>query len=425
MSSHAREGSSSRFHASTLIWQLQVYGLAGITLLTFFPRLFRFQEHVFFLLFVVAIAVAWVEKVNPYVRTRLDIPLIAFVSWVLLTIPFAIDPAYSFSEWRKFVASILVFYWTMFVLRVRADEEPTRKILFVVVLGSFALSILALEDFILRGGSWRDRLVRATAPSSDYNWLTTYFVLVIPILIGWLLTQSSRAMRAVGLFSLASSMVAQVAAYTRAGWVAHFIQALGLLFIVRRRQLIVVVLIGVVLAGSLLITLSLTGFQQQTTDPWTFSARVKTWRLGLQQVVEHPIVGAGFGNDTFSKVYAAEIEADKDKGPVEKILPALHNTFAMVLMGSGIPALLLFVWIIVCAIRELLAGVRVSDLRQSGPMVFRMAIALAVIGFVVRNLFDYMFAGSLATLFWILMAIGLSLKAEQSLGRRGFEASTH
>jgi len=239
------------------------------------------------------------------------------------------------------------------------------------------------------------------------------------------LTQSSRALRAVGLFSLALSMVAQVAAYTRAGWVAHFIQALGLLFIVRRRQLIVVVLIGVVLAGSLLITLSLTGFQQETTDPWTFSARVKTWRLGLQQVVEHPIVGAGFGNDTFSKVYAAEIEADKDKGPVEKILPALHNTFAMVLMGSGIPALLLFVWIIVCAIRELLAGVRVSDLRQSGPMVFRMAIALAVIGFVVRNLFDYMFAGSLATLFWILMAIGLSLKAEQSLGRRGFEASTH
>jgi heptosyltransferase-3/putative inorganic carbon (HCO3(-)) transporter len=134
---------------------------------------------------------------------------------------------------------------------------------------------------------------------------------------------------------------------------------------------------------------------------------VKTWRLGLQQVVEHPIVGAGFGNDTFSKVYAAEIEADKDKGSVEKVLPALHNTFAMVLMGSGVPAFLLFVWIIVCAIQELLAGVRFSDILQSGYMVFRIAIALAVIGFIVRNLFDYMFAGSLASLFWILVATGL------------------
>lgn len=50
-------------------------------------------------------------------------------------------------------------------------------------------------------------------------------------------------------------------------------------------------------------------------------------------------------------------------------------------------------------------------------MVFRMAIALAVIGFVVRNLFDYMFAGSLATLFWILVATGLSLKGSHGLER--------
>ena len=407
MPSHAREGFGDRFHARPWILQLQVYGLAGITLLTFFPRLFRLQERVFFLLFVVAIGFAWVEKIKPHVRTRLDIPLIAFMSWVLLTIPFAIDPAYSFSEWRKFVASMLVFYWAMFVLRVRADEAPTRKILFVVVLGSLALSMFALEDFFLRGGSWRDRLVRAAAPSSDYNWLTTYFVLVIPILIGWLWTQSSRVARILGSLSLATSMVAQIAAYTRAGWVAHFTQAVGLVFIVRRQQVIIWILIGAVVAGSALIGLSSVGLQQETIDPWTFSARVKTWRLGLQQVLEHPIVGIGFGNDTFSRVYAAEIEADKSKGPVEKILPALHNTFAMVLMGAGVPALILFLWIIVSVIRELLSGVRITNLPQSGHIVLRVAIALAVIGFMVRNLFDYMFAGSLASLFWILVATGL------------------
>jgi hypothetical protein len=47
-------------------------------------------------------------------------------------------------------------------------------------------------------------------------------------------------------------------------------------------------------------------------------------------------------------------------------------------------------------------------------MVFRMAIGLAVIGFVARNLFDYMFAGSLASLFWIIVATGLN----QSEGRK-------
>jgi O-antigen ligase len=157
-------------------------------------------------------------------------------------------------------------------------------------------------------------------------------------------------------------------------------------------------------------TLSSSGYQQETLDPWTFSARVKTWGLGLDQVLEHPIVGTGFGNDTFSKVYSAEIEADKSKGPVEKVLPALHHTFAMVLMGSGVPALILFVLTMVRVIQKLLSGIREISLQDAGMLLFPPAIALSVLGFIIRNAFDYMFAGSLASLFWILVAVGFSIE---------------
>lgn len=403
--------SRHRFDATAFMLHVQAYGLAAVTFLSFFPSLFRHQERVSILFLVVALCFAWVKKINPYVRTPVDGPLMAFAGWVLVTIPFAVDPAYSFSEWRKLIAHVLVFYWAMFVLRLNGGSGPARKILFAVVLGSLALSILALQDFVGRGGSWKDRQVRAAALFSDYNWLTSYLVLVIPILLGWLLKQSNLAARALASVTLAISIVAQIAAYTRAGWIAHLTQALAFVVIARRQQLVIWFLLGAFLIGGAVFALSSIGYQQETVDPWTFSARVKTWNVGMQQVLAHPIVGVGFGNDTFSRVYAAEIEADKDKGPVEKVLPALHNTFAMVLMGSGVPALILFVWMIVRVIQELLAGIRISHLPLSGPMVFRISIALAVIGFVVRNCFDYMFAGSLATLFWILMATGLSLRA--------------
>ena len=407
------------FRAKPIILQLQIYGLCGITFLSFFPSLFHYQEYAFFLLFALALALARVEKINPFVRTRLDLPLFAFISWVLFTVPFSIDPAYSFSEWRKFVAHMLVFYWAMFVLRLHGDVEPGRKVLLAIVLGSFVLSLFALEDFLSRGGTWRDRLVRAAAPYSDYNWLTTYLVLVIPVLIGGLLIESSLAPRALGLCSLATSLLAQIAAYTRAGWVAHFFQALGFVLIIRRQRLLVWFLVGAILAGSAaLFTLASRGYQQETLDPWTLSARVKTWHLGFEQVVEHPIVGIGFGNDTFSKVYSAEIEADKSKGPVAKVLPALHNTFAMVLTGSGVPALLLFVWTMVRVIQKLVRGIRELSLQHARVLMLPAAIALSVLGFVVRNTFDYMFAGSLASLFWILVALGFSIKDDHhnSLG---------
>jgi len=78
----------------------------------------------------------------------------------------------------------------------------------------------------------------------------------------------------------------------------------------------------------------------------------------------------------------------------------------MVGVGSGWPALILFVWVLFEAVRSLLNQVRkITDPLPRGIMV---GAALMVLGFVVRNLFDDMFKGSLAYLFWIILAAGLT-----------------
>ena len=142
------------WRASAVLWKLQAYGLLGITFLSFFPGLFHYQESALFFLLAVALCLAWVERINPWIRTPIDLPLLGFVGWVLCTVPFATDPAYSFSEWRKLVAQVLVFYWAMFVLRSYRRIELSRQIVWAVVLGSLVLSGYALVDFILRGGTW-------------------------------------------------------------------------------------------------------------------------------------------------------------------------------------------------------------------------------------------------------------------------------
>lgn len=398
--------------ARTVLWKLQAYGLVGITFLSFFPSLFHFQEYVFFFLLALTLYIAWVEGINPWNRTPIDLPLLGFVGWVLCTVPFAIDPAYSFSEWRKLAMQVLVFYWAMFVLKSYGGLQLSRKILWAVILCSLVLSGFALVDFVLRGGTWRDRLVRAGAPYSDYNWLTTYLVLVIPILIGWVVIYRTFWIRLLGLLTLVAAGFAQVAAYTRAGWVAHLAQALGFGLMAGRQRLVIWLLVGAMTMGGGLLAVTQIGYQKDTVDPWTLSARVKTWQLGLQQVLQHPVVGVGYGNDTFSKLYTAEIEAEKDKGAEEKLLPGLHNAFVMVLMGSGVPALIFFVWALVRIVRELALSHGQPVFQRAGMLLLPPAISLAVVGFAVRNAFDYMFAGSLATLFWILVAVGLSVKGD-------------
>lgn len=393
------------WRGGAVLWKLQAYGLLGITFMSFFPRLFHSQEYVFFVLLAVALCLAWVERINPWIRTPIDLPLLGFVGWVLCTVPFATDPAYSFTEWRKLVAQVLVFYWAMFVLRSHRRIELSRQIFWAVVLGSLVLSGYALVDFVLRGGTWRDRFVRAGAPYSDYNWLTTYLVLVIPILIGWVVIHRIFWVRALGTLTLGMAGLAQVATYTRAGWAAHLVQAVGFGLMAGRRRLVIWVLAGAIAMGGGLYVVSEIGYQRSTIDPWTLSSRVKTWGLGFQQVVQHPLVGVGYGNDTFLKVHTSEIEAEKDKGAVEKVLPGLHNTFAVVLMGSGVPALILFVWIFVRIVSTLTRQWRRSTAAETQGLL--VAVAVVTVGFATRNLFDYMFAGSLAHLFWILVAAGL------------------
>ena len=53
----------------------------------------------------------------------------------------------------------------------------------------------------------------------------------------------------------------------------------------------------------------------------------------------------------------------------------------------------------------LLRNLYISTAAETQGLV--VSVAVVTVGFATRNLFDYMFAGSLAHLFWILVAAGL------------------
>ena len=151
------------------------------------------------------------------------------------------------------------------------------------------------------------------------------------------------------------------------------------------------------------------GIQTDTVAAKTVDTRLKVWGIGLQEVVTHPLVGIGFGNNSFIKKFPEYSVARQDQLPEgDRIIPAMHNTFLMVTLGSGLPALGCFVWIFVALVRQLIP---VPWMAEQGNVFSGMAagIGLAVIGFAVRNFFDYMFMGSLAHLFWLLAAVGITV----------------
>jgi len=491
------------------IWTIQVYGLIVIIFLSFFPTFFRFEEHLFFGLFAVALALCWIERKSPWVRSQIDLPLLLFVGWVLFTVPFAIDPAYSFSEWRKLAAQVLLFYWALLVLQhstlpaMKAHspgleegwregsggETPARRaqdfdvarradnpahasrgpdsvrsprpsvlaspsplapplspknlsdigspiehhemaqrqqvvaeqsgfrnvgetpgftvieaILLAVVLGSSVLSAWSLVDFFERGGTWEDRIVRANAPGSDYNWLGTYAIMALPVATAAGLVLQEYWQRLLSWLACGLIMLALVFSYSRAAWLGAVAQVIVLALLFRRKSLIVSVLVGIVALVAGLLLASRAGIQQDTVDPWTWKSRMEVWSLGAHEIAKNPLTGLGYGYRTFEPLIA-----DYPGGPSTV---GLHSTVLMVALGSGIPAVLLMLWILGQAFSQMVKYAVRAGIRGEGIIPF--AVALMVIGFTVRNVFDYMFAGSLAYLFWILTAVALT-KASQGI----------
>jgi putative inorganic carbon (HCO3(-)) transporter len=392
-----------------LFWAFQGYVMAAVACSSFFPMLFRYQEHAVIVLVVLSLGMCAIERVSPWIKNPLDLPLWLFMIWVLCTVPFATDSAYSFAEWKKFVAQAGVFYWSLLVLdRCRRENLP-QQILWALALTGAALAVYSLVDFVDRGGTWRDRYIRANAFGSDYNWLSTYMVMTIPVVGSLIVLGRLVWFRAAQALALALMGGAQLFSYTRGGWLGHAAQGIAFAAMVGGRRLALWVLGLLAMAGAGLLVASQAGFQRDTVAASTVDTRLTVWAIGLRQVATHPVVGIGYGNNSFVKKfpeYSSEAQAQVSEGT--RIIPAMHNTFLMVALGSGLPALLSFVWIFVALLRRLIP-IPWRAAWNDRWSVLAAGIGLAVIGFAVRNLFDYMFMGSLAHIFWLLAAVGITV----------------
>jgi heptosyltransferase-3/putative inorganic carbon (HCO3(-)) transporter len=225
-------------------------------------------------------------------------------------------------------------------------------------------------------------------------------VMAIPMVLAATTIVRSRWMKGLSLVVAAVALTAELVAYTRAGWLGLAGEGLAGGWLSGRRWLLVGLILAFAAIGFGFVVASEMGFQRDTTDPWTLGARVAVWKLAVADLWHHPLVGIGYGNNNFVKRYAGQPELEKAYGP--------HSTFVVVGLGSGLPALLFFGWLLLRIFLTLTR--RIGYNRSHSNVAFRavpFGAALMVVGFTVRNLFDYMFIGSLANLFWILVATAL------------------
>jgi O-antigen ligase len=316
--------------------------------------------------------------------------ILAITALAVLSIPGSVWPGESASfvltaYWKVILTFFLVVYCTRSVADARA------------IVGGLLGGLAVLAAATLAFETARTAGVNATYDANDVAFVMSSGM---PLALLPALSDRSVARRvAAGCASLLY-LLAIVASQSRGGFVA--LLALAVLFALRLRHkrsgwmllgfgLVVLTVLFLAPAAywdrmaTLLARDSGTAGSYDEGGLW--SARWTIWQTGLQLVLEHPLLGVGAG--------AFSVAEGLSHGGLGK-WSAPHNSFLQVAGELGLPALVIFVVLIVGAIRTCRRVTAATSESPEGP-VAQLASALelslytyAVAGFALSQAYAYL-----------------------------------
>ena len=133
------------------------------------------------------------------------------------------------------------------------------------------------------------------------------------------------------------------------------------------------------------------------------SYRVFIW-MGTMGMLRHYLAGGiGMGEAAFNQVYPFfSYNAI--------IAPHAHNTFLQLLVEGGIPALAIFIAVIVAYLRTSHKCYSFRN-KKSRNSAMVLALSSGVCGFLFQSLFDYTFYNyRVMCIFFMVLAMGIALK---------------
>ena len=343
-----------------------------------------------------------------YSRTPYDMLLLAFVVWVGLTVPFSVAPSYSAIEYGKLIQHMVVFYAVIYFFKGLFYRQVLLGLvgIMAIVIAGYGLSQFNLKD---------PQAVVSFLPAEV--WLTTFLVMIIPFGLAVALGEGPSEIRAGGALIAGMMTVCLLATQSRAGlvalvgecWViAWFIRSVSAKIIAALAMVCVVAAVVLVFSEG---AIPVAGISPDITTSFPLKKgfasvihRFDIWWFTLSEITEHWLVGIGYGSQSYFLVYGQDEEIVMP-GHQAVTNQGTHNIFLYLALHVGLPGMLIFAWIFARVVRRTSEEYRQADDWLSKAVL--VGSIVSVVGLVLRLQFDQMLVGSLAVLFWVLLAMAV------------------
>src|SRR5437773_1563171 len=373
-----------------------------------FKSLLAVERNGFILLLGLLVGWCAINRRLFYSRTPYDMLLLAFVVWVGLTIPFSVAPSYSVKEYGKLLQHMVVFYAVIYFFKGLLYRQ--------VLLGLIGVMAIAVAGYGLsQFNLGNPQAVVSFLPAEV--WLTTFLVMVIPFGLAVALGGGPPEIRTGGALVVGLMTVCLLATQSRAGLVAFVTELWVLVWFIRSvsakivAALATVCVIAVVMVVFSASTIPVTGLSADITSSIPvkkgFSSvihRFDIWGFTLSEIAKHWLVGIGYGSQSYFLLYGQDQEVVMP-GHAAITYSGTHNIFLYLALHVGLPGMLLFGWFFGRVVLR-----SSGEYREAHDWLSKAVLVgsvVSVVGLILRLQFDQMLVGSLAVLFWVLLAMAV------------------
>ncbi len=320
--------------------------------------------------------------------TVLDLPMLAFISGRVLSVPFSVHPEISVHA----LYIEIIFYGAFFVftntLRVERENEVIILVQLLVLTAGIAAAIgIGKHAFGISP--------RASSTTSGSYTFSLYLAAVLPLaLFG---AGNRRFFRSphYAYAAVLLMVLGIIFSLNRMHWIAMTGTFIASAIITKdRRPLIAFVMI---MAAAILIVpevalrfqLTLTAFSHST-------GRDVLWRGAAMLFADHPLFG--FGPRTFTQIFPLMADLS-DKGTA-----SWHNDFLGVYMESGLAGLVPLLWLIVVTFASAVKALRSPDVRDFHRQVLVSLLVSFSLFVIVGGILDTV-VGIIFRLYLAMMAL--------------------
>lgn len=339
-------------------------------------------------------------------RSAIDLPVLFLLIWGLLSTLFSIDIKYSFKEYR---GDMLIGFLLLYSSINNIEKKMAERIIDALVVGAAVVSLYGMVEYAGLTGQMESQ-GRMDSVTPDYNYFSTYLILVLPILF-YRFYMSSAKMRVIYFSVTLIAVIALILTFTRAAWIAAFAEIILFGIFINRK--ILIILFAVAIIGYIITNfkhkipiMASESLKAQVVHPsYTYTDRMELWRFGIMHLKDRPVFGFGYGRANFSKVYPEFLKRSI-------LLFHTHNTFVNIGLELGIPGLIALLWLFWAIMKSLWKDWRN---RLNDNILLSFAILTSVVGFLIRVQFDHLLVDEMALMLWLLVGMGFAISKRKEI----------